>query len=270
MTVTRNIEIKVINSLKNQQITCGECVGFSKEILKDKKLCNGCGILPSSIPCKSFKPNTNELIPLIEEGDTFYALASFMRRIPTEKLRLIGATFMREHKTRSSGFYMGQKVYVRYRGQARSNYMSNFMSAFVLYADPEMIRIGSRTGKQHMTFTGSAQDAIFSNTDFKKMRENMIKSGRYVDPDVQHLISKRLRCEEEYELGIIESANPGDIPTIDRVFKENKVKKGKAGPNDLVAIVNAIESGYEVKAKRGKNSKRELNVGSEYSVDVNG
>lgn len=251
-------------------MSCGECAGFCREIIKDKKLCNSVGIIASSKPCSQFKPNTHELIDLVEAGETFYMLAALMRRIPTEKLRLIGATFMREHKTRDTGYYMGQKVYVRYRGRASTDYLSNFMSAVVLYADADMVRIGSMSGKCHMTFTGKAQGAIYTTADFKKMRERMVKAGRYADPDVRALISKRLRCEEEYELGIIETSNPGEIPTIDRVFKENKVKKGKTGPNDLVAIVNAIESGFEVKAKRTKNSKKELKVTGEYSVDVNG
>lgn len=278
MTVKSNIEQKVIASIKTQQLTCGECVGFSNEVIKDKKLCSNAGIVVSGKPCKQFKPNTTELITLIEEGETFQALASLLKRIPDSKLRIVGATIMREHQTRLAGFHMGQKVYVRYRGMSRSNYMSNFMSAVILYADHEMLRVSSADGKCCMTFVGKATDAIYSKSAFDALRAKMVEADRYVDPDVRRLVAKRLRCEEEYELGIIESSDPGEIPTIDRVFKENKVAKKK--PNDLVAIVNAIENGFSVKdsggsspsSKKKKKSKSALknkrNNNGVYSIDV--
>lgn len=181
---------------------------------------------------------------------------------------------MRENQTRIAGYHMGQKVYVRYRGQARANFVSNFMSAVILYADHEMLRVTSTDGKCCMTFSGTAREAIYSVKEYKALREKMVKQGRYVDPDTQRLVAKRLRCEEEYELGIIESADPGETPTIDRVFKENKVAKKR--PNDLVAIVNAIESGFEVKSKgkkktssSTKSNKARVYNDSENGVDVN-
>lgn len=152
-SVVRNVQKKVLAELKSQKPTCGDCVGFCKEILKDKKLCNSVGIITeSSKICNKFKPNTYDLIPLIEEGKTFEALRTLVRGIPDDKLRIVGAMFMREHLTRNSGYNMGQKVYVRYRGQANSNYLSNFFSAYILYADKDMIRVTSQDGKCFMTY----------------------------------------------------------------------------------------------------------------------
>src|SRR5690606_38683816 len=82
-----------------------------------------------------------------------------------------------------------------------------------------------------------------------------VKQGKYADPEVQRQVSKILRCVEEYELGLADVNDRGEIPTIDKVFKTNKIKKGKSGDmSDLVSIVNAIEQGFELKP--GRKSKR--------------
>jgi len=265
-------------SLKSQQLTCGECVGFCTEILKDKKLCKGVGIIASDKPCKQFKPDSGKLSTLIDSKGTFGALAELMNCIPEDKLRLVGAAFMREHRTRLAGYNIGQRVYVRYRGMTKSNYLSNFMLAYILFADNDMIRVTSKDGKCCMTFCGNATDAIISYDAFQPLKEKMVKSVRYVDPNVQRLVSKRIRCEEEYELGVTDVIDRIEIVTIDRVFKESGIKKNKTNaPNDLVAIVNAIESGFDVKAvskkKKQKSDTTLRKTAHEkgvYSIDVNG
>lgn len=247
----------MLSELKSQKPTCGECVGFCREILKDKKLCQTVGITESSKICKSFKPNTYDLIPLVEEGKTFEAIRTLMSNIPEDKLRIVGAMFMREHLTRNAGYAMGKKVYVRYRGHANSNYLSNFFSAYILFADKDMIRVTSQDGKCCMTYVGQARSVIYTASEFKSMRNSMVKAGRYSDPDVTRMIVKRLRCAEEYELGIVD-VNYGDVPTIDSVMGEHvpKSKSAKKGPADLRSIVDAIESGYDVRAVTKSKEKK--------------
>lgn len=258
-SVIRNVQKKVLADLKSQKPTCGECVGFCREILKDKKLCVNVGITETSKICNKFKPNTYELIPLVEEGKAFDALKTVMSLIDDDKLRLVGAAFMREKLTRDAGYRMGQKVYVRFRGQANSNYMSNFFSGYILFADTEMIRVTSLDGKCCMTFAGQARSVIYTSGEFKNMRNKMVKAGRYSDPDVTRMISKRLRCMEEYELGLLEVLN-GEVPTIDSVMEAHvpKSKGMKKGPADLRDIVSAIESGFDVRAvtKKIKSSSK--------------
>jgi hypothetical protein len=181
-----------------------------------------------------------------------------MKGIPDDKLRIVGALFMRERITRSANYFLGQKVYVRFRGQAKSNYLSNFMSAHVLYADENIIRVGSVDGKCSMTLEGSAKDAVFRYKEFQPLYDKMKARGRLVDPESQRLVSKRLRAIEEYELGLIDTGCLSEISTIDRVFKANKVKKTKAKSpetNDLVSIVRIIEQGHSVKARKKKPTK---------------
>lgn len=273
--IQSNIDKKVIASLKSQKPTCGECVGFSTEVVKGKKLCNGCGVLDSSKPCSQFVPNTNDLREVVEDEGGFTALSRLIARVDDSKLRVLGAVIMREKLTREAGFQMGQKVYVRYRGQAKSNYLSNFMSAYIMYADREVVRIASRDGKINMTFTGRSRDAVISPDEFYALADRMRKRGKFADPEVHRQVAKHLRCLEEHELGLSAQMNEFDIPTIDTVFKANKIKKqkGKNQIDDLVSIVNSIEKGFDVAASKkkkstGLDSKKVRRTGGVTEIDV--
>lgn len=218
-------------------------------------MCENRDIIATSKPCKQFVPDTNSLVSLVEDEETFIALSSIVGNVSDNQLRKLGAMIMREKQTRAAGFNMGQKVYVRYRGLSRSNYLSNFMSAYIMYADRNVTKVASRDGKISMTFAGRARDAILSMEEFEPIRDKMIKKGKYTDPDVQKNVSKHLRCLEEYELGLTDQIDKGEIPTIDKVFKTNKTKQ-KKGTNDLVSIVNAIESGYQIGGEKKPKSKK--------------
>lgn len=208
-------------------------------------------------PCRQFIPDTNSLSSLVgDDEDTFIALSRIVNAVDDAQLRKLGALIMREKQTRAAGFNMGQKVYVRYRGQARADYLSNFMTAYIMYADPDVVRICSRDGKITMTFAGRAVEAIYNDDDFEPIRTKMLKKRRYADPNVQKHVAKHLKTLEEYELGLSDQIDVGEIPTIDKVFKSNKVKKSKGTPNDLVSIVNAIESGYAVSPKKERKAKK--------------
>lgn len=206
---------------------------------------------------------------LIEDGETFQAISKIVGAVEDSKLRALGALIMREGKTRNAGYKMGQKIYVRYRGTANSNYVSNFMTAYIMFADIDTVRIGSQDGKITMTFAHAARAAILTRDDFLVIRKKMIAKNRLVDPDTHRAVSKRLRAVEEYELGI-DASRMGEVPTIDSVFKSNGTKKSKtAGPNDLISIVRSIENGFMAsdkksapkRGKKVKNSKKSISKG---------
>lgn len=268
-TMQKNIEVKVIESLKNQHPTCGDCVGFNCEIVRDKKLCTERGVIETQKPCLQFVPNTNDLSSLVEDEDTFIALSRIVSAVDDNQLRKLGALIMREKQTRNAGYNMGQKVYVRYRGQARADYLSNFLTAYIMYADHDVIRVCSKNGKITMTFAGRARDAVYNDEAFEPIRQKMLKKQRYADPNVQKHIAKHLRTLEEYELGLSDKIDIGEIPTIDKVFKSNKVKKTKSAHNDLISIVNAIESGYDVASTTKKKKKTKVKKkGGVSEIDV--
>lgn len=278
-TVKRNVNKKVVESLKEQETTCGECAGLCTEIIKDKKLCKDAGVLETSKPCNKFTPNTSELKDTIEDG-AFLEIAHLVSEVDTSKLRTLGALIMKEKQTRDAGYNMGEKVYVRYRGEAKRNYLSNFMSAYIVYADSRMTRVCSRDGKISMTYTGKARSAVIRSEKFKKMKDRMLRNENYTDPQVQKQISKSLESDEEYNLSLSGQIDDREIPTIDKVFKANKVGKRETNSTnkDLVSIVEQIEKGHSIKdesktpndAKRKKvsSSRKSKGKGRPQQIDV--
>lgn len=266
--VSKRVQKKVVSHLKGLAPTCGECVGFSTEVVRDKSICKGNDVLPTAkanVAC--FVPNTNALRDLVGNEGAFMALAHLVSEVDDTELRTLGATIMAEKRTRKAGYQMGQKVYVRYRGLAKQNYLSNFMSAFIMYADRDMIRVTGRDGKACMTFVGKARSSVIRVEEFEPMRAQMRKKGRFTDPDVQRNISKMLRCQEEYELGIA-AEDYGEVPTIDQVFKTNKVSKRGSGVRDLVSLVADIERGFFDLRKTDKKKARSRKKKGVTEVDV--
>jgi hypothetical protein len=247
--VTKNIQKKVRNSLVSQEAICGDCEGFKCEVIRGTKLCKDQDVFETSQPCPSF---TSSVRSLRTDGDepvfrNVLDLARLIRELPDSKLRAVGVLLLNEIGTRNAGYNMGQKVFVRYRGRLSSNYLSNFMTAHIMSAKKDAVRLMSADGKICMTLKDSAISAIYIPEEFEPLRKQMVARGRFADPEVQKAIQKSLRCAEEYELGLYSTTGPEIIPTVDTVFKTNKIRKGsRTGDADLVAIASAIEKAHDV------------------------
>lgn len=265
----KNIQQKVVKALSNQHTICGDCAGFSCEILRGGKLCKYSDILETSKPCNSFTPSIQPLQVDGDETDTseiksILDLCSVVMNISDSKLRAVGNLIIQETHTRKAGFNMGEKVYVRYRGRANVNYISNFMSAHIMHAKSGTIRIMSADGKICMTLEKAASKTVYSMEEFEPMREQMMKKGKFADPEVNRALQKSLRCREEYELGLYDTKQADMVTTIDSVFKTNKIRKSsRTGDADLVSIVKAIENLHDAntvdvdrKRKRNRKSNR--------------
>jgi hypothetical protein len=183
---------------------------------------------------------------LIATDGGFVALAKVVDTLPDSSLRALGAMIMREDRTRQAGYKIGQVVYVRYRGLASSNYLSNFMEARIMFVDSKVYKLMSVDGKCVLTFNAGCAPHIMSRVEFKELRASMLDKGRLCDPDVSRTLSRKLRAEEDYELGITNESKRGLITTIDTVFKENKLPR-KGSLNDLTTIVANIEKGFKAK-----------------------
>ena len=183
--------------------------------------------------------------------------ARLVDELPDSKLRALGVLLLNEANTRNQDHHMGEKVYVRYRGRANTNYISNFMIAYIMSARKDSIRLMSSDGKICITLNGPAMKTVYSIDDFEPLRKQMISKGRFADPEVHRALQKSLRCQEEYELGLYDEANTETIPTIDTVFKTNKIRKSsRTSDTDLVAIVNAIENLHDAKTVDVERKKR--------------
>lgn len=241
---------------------CGQCGGLEKErLVNDKESCSKLGIIATSAVCNNFKPDISSLFDDIDSLEPLLALSKVLQYIKTNDLDMVAALIQGEKRTRKQKLRFGQRVYVRYIGQSNSNYVSNFMSAFVLDARSNYVRVRSRDGSFTMTFEGQNGlngPTVYSKQAFDELQEKMRKNNKYLDPYVKILETKRARSIEEYHLGltkdIAKRAKDGEIPTMDTVFKENGLKNNKAY-NDLVDIVRDIERGFNA-SKTGSSSYR--------------
>ena len=210
---------------------------------------------------------------MIASDGGFMALARIVDKLPDASLRTLGVMLMREEKTRKMGYKFGQVVYVRYRGLASSNYISNFMKAHIMFVDKKTYKLMSNDGKCVLTFNADCKPHIMTRQEFKCLRNSMLEKGKLVDPDVDRTLSRRLRAEEEYELGITNDSKNGSITTIDAVFKENKLPR-KSSLNDLCAIVSHIEKGFDARdsaesyRSRKAKTKRKQKNNKDIVIDV--
>jgi len=200
--------------------------------------------------CPKFSPNTR---PVGEMGaDKISELADLLSSIDPKALRALSVLMHNEPVTRNHGMTFMQKVYVRYRGQAKRNYISNFMQAYVMYATSQHYKLMSADGRCVLTYGAHCRPVIHTEEEFQGMYENMLAKNALVDPDATTLISRRWRHEEEFNLGIAgladKAADEGiGVSTIDDVFSSNNVRKArKKGLPDLIALVEDAAAGYDV------------------------
>lgn len=275
MTTRSRKQVKA--GLKSLQPLCGECVGFKCEKLvpDNKMVCSKdpkAARTSTSKTCPYFIADSKPLAPLMRRN-AFEGLVSLIQEIPDDGLRALASLLYNEKKTRRTGMYFGQKVYVRYRGAANADYLSNFMSAIVLSASSEYVRITSQDGRCNLTYSKKCFPHIIPAEKFDELRKKMIAKGRLVDPDVERLITKKLRAEEEYELNMTSDSSGGQITTIDTVFKENKAPRRKGKQTvDLVDLVNGMMSGHglslEKEARTYKRSAKRS--GDDQTISVSG
>lgn len=179
-------------------------------------------------------------------------MVEMISELPDDSLRVLASILYNEKRTRKAGFFFGQKVYVRYRGANTSNYLSNFMIAHVMYVSNEHYRLMSMDGRCVLTYGVQCRPNIFIPEQFAVLREKMLKKNKLVDPDVERLLSKRFQAEEEHELNLTKESAIGTVTTIDKVFKENGVRRSKKKTTTLIDLVARAASGFDVSKQADK------------------
>lgn len=250
---------------KKVKLRCGECSGLNKDKLKDKKnACSELGYIRTNKACSSFVPNVFELD---FESEALASLGRLLEVIPTSKLKLMAAIIDSESTTRRNGYKLGQRVYVRYRGVSTANYMSNFMSARILYANKNIVKLIGDVSKSSLTYltaTGPNGPCIYTKKAFAALREEMLRQVdgdiyKSVDPDVDKIAIKRLRAQSLEALEMTSKSKKGMIASYDDVAKQNNLKEDEDA-KDLISIVRDIERGFVIndtaKPKRRKRRKQ--------------
>ena len=214
---------------------CGDCRFYSCEKQFDK-VCEQLGHLDSSIGCDKFKPNPKKLKDALNETDSVMDLiAELVSKVPASSLHVLSSLVYNEKTTRKFGYRFMQKVYVRYRGVAGADYVSNFMPAYIVEASKNGLRLMSPNGNTHILKTEFKKGElsgpnIFSISEWKIQKRKMLSEDRIEDPAL-----KRKKVSQSYLL------------EEQQIEKTEESKRKKKYPlNDLVTMTQDIEKGYKI------------------------
>lgn len=184
----------------------------------------------SSKVCPKFRKNTHKITGTKrKEHSSIEELGNIIRGISSERIGLIGVMLLNERTTREAGYSFMQRVYVRYRGRATRNYLSNFMAAHILQADSKQVVLCSSDGKTILTYPNTGIDGkdIYSVKTFKPMKTMMLEKGNEVDPEIKQSAPKRIIPHELDEVHAAVASARGEIASIEEVAKRNKKNKKK-------------------------------------------
>ena len=249
--ITTNLPVKEIVT---GHLTCGGCAGLNVENLvggKDLKSCSELGKLETTKACPKFQQDPTQIRDLLSEDfeDGVREIADVMKQMNPRQLKAMAGMFLNEVRTRKSKFFAWQPVIVRFRGTASSNYMSNFMTARVVNADKDTIRLTSDDGKTVLRYenTGDAGPSIYSVANFAPLKEMMIEKGKRVDPS-DRATPKRMRPldHKDVDFELNTDGLNGNMSSIGKVVKSNKVaRRAKNDSNlfDLTKIAQQIDGG---------------------------
>lgn len=247
-----------VTMLHGQNATCGECSGFQYDKLLGKQK-HGCEIEHNKTAtceaCSRFAPDVRQIESFVGSSG-FEGLTNLVSAIDGKSLKVLSALIRAEATTRKHGFAFGQRVYVRYRGRANADYLSNFMSAYVVFVNKHYMRLVGKDARCVLTYTRDSMPTLYTPESFEPLRRQMEAKGRRVDPDVHTTTVKRLRHIEEIELDMTDDSRSGNVTTIDTVFKENGGKRTKSEIYDLTKVVEDMMQGFHVKG--GKALKRKV------------
>lgn len=280
LTVTKGFSRKEL-TLSHQN--CGSCAGLYREDLLDhgmdkdskppkKQTCASMGHTAGAEACPKFKPDVFALNEIFDDPDAnrkvMEVLGAMLGSLPKSKLRLASGIFLYEEITRKHGYQFYQKVFVRYRGTANQNYLSNFLAARVVWADKNFINLVScQKGKNPFTLTipynDSDSNVIYTEEQFKPLRKKMKAKKRFVDPVEKRNALRAVLPDGEVNLNAIPNElretqfkDGTVVADLDQVAKANKVKKSKANtgkPYDLVQQANDLLRGHIVKPTKAQN-----------------
>lgn len=230
------------------------------------------GITSGNSACPKFKPDVftlNEIVP--HEATTrqnMETIATMVQSVPSAHLPLVASVIIYEEVTRKFGYRLWQKVFVRYRGTAKANYLSNFMAGRILWADKHHINIVSdQEGKEGVQITIPYSDSegstIYTEDQFKVIRKEMKRKKRYVDPIEERNALKSATPIGEDSLNLLPNSVRGAgfsegemVLDLSDVTKANgrKNRKGEvAKPYDLVQQAKDMSAGMVVDKNAARN-----------------
>tara|TARA_Y100001963_G_scaffold160013_1_gene267049 strand:+ start:3275 stop:4156 length:882 start_codon:yes stop_codon:yes gene_type:complete len=266
MNKKEQIKVTEIKATTNRKtiitghLKCGDCSGLNRDALIRgiEAPCSAQGVEAAQNACPKYRPNSTALREL--KGESFHNVASALHElmgVTTDPgfFRVLAGHLLALAETVDSGFRWMQPIYVRYRGTATSNYFSNFMSAYVVYANSDEVRLISADprGKQFtMSYPVKRDDrgrpiltgpSLYSPKAFEVLKDKMTERGNLIDPETERKTSKSIKPLDSTSLDVMPKGSlDGLVVDMAEVAKKNKVKPKRKGKKDLVDIISEMDA----------------------------
>ena len=261
-------------------LKCGDCSGLNRDALIRgiEAPCSDQGKIEASKACPKYRPSSTKIQEM--SGVDFHTLAGALHELigtsnDPAVFRALAGYMLSIEETIKSGFRFLQPIYVRYRGTATSNYFSNFMSAYVLFASKDEVRLISadpRTKKQFvMSYPINRDDrgrpvlsgaSLYSPKEFDQLKTRMSERGNLVDPELSRKTSSSVKPVDGADVGKMPKGSlDGLVVDMSQVAKKNQIKpkpksKRKKDLVDLVSDYNADPFKAFKKSKRKQGGTR--------------
>jgi hypothetical protein len=231
-------------------LQCGSCTYLNREKVFEQK-CMELGKIPTSKSCTSHTPDVFTLVSDEHSVNVLKNLAAVTKNLSVNELQILAALFLRERLTRKAGYHFYMKVYYRFSGQG--GYLSNYVTARILDANKERVRlIGMDLSKPVSVTVYAGSDSIIPAEKFKDIKNNLIKANKLIDP------GSSIKCS---------SSSRGIISTLDLAVDEGAIMQEEivSSKDDLVTLVSKMGRGLIL--KKGKKKKSGA-LNDDGSVDI--
>ncbi len=222
--------------MKTKHISsCGQC----RFLTRHKKFnlpCENLGKISTSKQCSQFEPDVFALAENVQSLDRLRQVASIASEMPTSQVQVLAEILFREYKTRKAGHYLGEELYLQYRGNASDLYFSNFIRGYVLKATKKELLLVDEGARHYWVMDYERGERYFTEKDFAPIREIMLSRKAFIDPEI-----KKARFREQ-----LMAPKVGQVMSIEDA--EVIVKKKKKRP-DLVDLATKLTRGHIAKKK---------------------
>jgi hypothetical protein len=235
-----------IKAIIKSTLTCGDCAGFKREILiPETKGCSLSGKSAENSICPKFRSDVLEIKQKIRESGSLLAFLDLVSEFDVKDLKLVGAALLTEARTRNNGFVAGQKIWVRIKNASNRNYISNFVTARVLSADADYVRLTSDDGKLGLTYPndGNNGPSLYTEDTFKPLLRLMKEANNYVDP-----MDAVARVKAVEPVTYKKSRKTDDVQRFEDEVRTKPKRRKRSEAYTLADIVMAIESGSDLGA----------------------
>lgn len=217
------IPISAKNSI-NQK--CGDCLHF-KLSAKFEKPCSQLGVKSYGAAPSCFSPNVYAMAQ--KSPDLLFQVGlMFHNFTPSQSRVLLSLLNMNKVFAKSYNLKFGQPVFFRLGNDYLSNYFKGFVAGVASAGEQQVFVTSDLSGAQKLkpVIATLTRDSVFSVSDFKKKREELVTRDKLTDP--QPLKTKVKKIDAKYDVPSMEKAPAGWFDAHGaKLSSKKKLKKGK-------------------------------------------